>query len=446
MMKLHLQTIGLIAAASAAAIFLVRASGVAAGPARPDLELIAGVMQLVQHDYVHPIASDQLTQDALKGMLGHLDPHSSYMSEREFEQSSQDLSGKFGGIGLKIEDRNGVATVVSPIDGTPAAQAGLQPGDMIVAVDGQTTHGMGLMQVVLEIRGKPGTNVKLGIVRGGKASKEVSLIRKIIEVNSVRSKLEPGDIGYIRISEFGDDTPGEFKRAIATLKRNAGGNLKGLVLDLRDDPGGLVSSAVDVSGDFLDGGTVVSIHGRRKNDDEVYKAPARGDLLPHTQVAVLVNSGSASASEIVAGALQDRHRATVMGTQSFGKGSVQSVIRIKGHGALRLTTALYYTPSGRSIQGEGISPDIVAEAPKDERVASSPIWRESQLHGAFKNPGPLSKGGAAPAVKPVAVAAYSPPIKESLIGTGQDAQLSAALKFLQHPVEDSAGQTSHAPG
>jgi carboxyl-terminal processing protease len=445
-MRPDLRTAGTVAAALAAAIFLVRASDVAAGPANPDLGLIAGVMQLVQQDYVHPIDSDRLTEDALKGMLGHLDPHSSYMSEREFRQSSQDLSGEFGGIGLKIEDRNGVATVVSPVDGTPAAQAGLQPGDIIVAVDGRATHGADLMQVVSEVRGKPGSSVRLGIVRGGKAPIEVTVTRRIIEVKSVNSKLEPGDIGYVRIREFGGDTPREVKRAIAELERNAGGNLKGLMLDLRDDPGGLLSSAIDVAGDFLDGGTVVSVHGRRRSDDAVFKAPARGDMLPHTPVGVLINSGSASASEIVAGALQDRHRATVMGTQSFGKGSVQTLIRIKGHGALRLTTALYYTPSGRSIQGEGISPDEVVEAAKDQQVANSPIWRESQLQGAFKNPGPLTQVKAAPSASAAAVAAYSPPIKESLIGTAQDMQLSAALDLLRHPAENSARQASQSSG
>jgi len=267
----------------------------------------------------------------------------------------------------------------------------VQPGDVIVAVDGQSTHGADLMEVVGKIRGAAGTMVKLTIVRGNKPPFEIPITRQIIEVHSVKSRLEPDHIGYIRISEFGRDTPSEVRQAIMTLKGDADDKLAGLVLDLRDDPGGLLTSAVDVSGDFLNGGTVVSIHGRNGSDDQSFAAPASGDLLPGTPIVVLVNGASASASEIVAGALQDRHRATVMGTQSFGKGSVQTVIPINGHGALRLTTALYYTPSGRSIQDDGITPDVVVQPPKDEQVANSLVWRERQLHGAFSNPGPLTK-------------------------------------------------------
>ena len=377
--------------------------------------------------------SSQLTDDALKGMLSRLDPHSSYMTEPEFRQSMEDMNGKFGGVGLKISDHNGLPTVISPIDGTPAARAGVQPGDAIVSVDGQSTHGADLMEVVGKIRGKPDTTVKLTIVRGDKSPFDVPLTRQVIEVHSVKSKLEPDDIGYVRISEFGQDTPNELRQAISTLKRDTGGKLAGLVLDLRDDPGGLLSSAVDVSSDFLNGGTVVSIRGRNSSDDQSFKAPATSALLPNTPMVVLVNGASASASEIVAGALQDRHRATVMGTQSFGKGSVQSIITIKDHGALRLTTALYYTPSGRSIQEDGITPDIVVQAPKDQQVANSLVWREGQLHGAFANPGPLTKSNGGSNAKHASVETASPPIKEELIGTDRDAQLTAALNRLERP-------------
>jgi carboxyl-terminal processing protease len=433
MKKTHLTAaIGVALAGSSAAILLMLASGVAAGPSEPDLGLISDVVQLVQQDYVHPVDSNNLTEFALKGMIAHLDPHSAYMTEKEFRESNQEMSGRFEGIGLEIADRSGAITVVSPIDDTPAANAGLQPGDVITSVDGQATHGEDLSQVVMKIRGKPGTKVTLAIGRGSKAPFEVSLTRSVIHVASVKSKLEPDDIGYVRIAQFGQNTPKELTQAIAALKRDGDGKLKGLVLDLRDDPGGLLSSAVDVSGDFLDGGTVVSVRGRKQSDDQVLSAPAKGDLVPQTPVVVLVNSASASASEIVAGALQDHHRATLMGTQSFGKGSVQSVIPLDGHGALRLTVALYYTPSGRSIQDEGITPDIVVEAPKDQQVANSKIWRESELHGAFANPGPLnaSKARTDQATKSPA---YSPPIKEQLIGTTEDAQLVAALKLLEHP-------------
>ena len=283
MNRAHLRAVGLAAAASIAVLILAfAASEVIAGPSKSDLELIAGVMQAVQQDYVRPIGSDQLTQDTLKGMLAHLDPHSSYMNEREFRQSAEDLNGKFGGVGMKVADHNGAPTVISPIDDTPAADSGLQPGDVIVSVDGQSTHGMDLMQVVTEIRGKPATTVTLGISRGAKAPFNVTLTRRIIQLHSVKSKLEQGKIGIVRISEFAQNTPFELKQALAKLEKDAGGKLNGLVVDLRDDPGGLLASAVDVSGDFLDGGTVVSIRGRQPSDDEVFKACEGRSAASHT--------------------------------------------------------------------------------------------------------------------------------------------------------------------
>jgi carboxyl-terminal processing protease len=432
MKRSYLGALVIALAVSAIANIVTFGAGLAADSPKPDLGLIAGVIQLVRQDYVHPVTSNELTDYALKGMIAHLDPHSAYMTQQEFTESMQEMNGKFGGIGLEMTDRSGVPTVVSPIDSTPAAHAGLQPGDVISAVDGQATHGEDLLQIVREIRGKPGTTVKLAIDRGSKPRFEVSLTRSVIHVDSVKSKLEADNIGYVRISLFGGETPQDLTKAIAALKHDAGGRLAGLVLDLRDDPGGLLSSAVDVSGDFLNGGTVVSIRGRQKNDDRVFSAPAKGDLIAQTPVVVLINGASASASEIVAGALQDHHRATLMGTQSFGKGSVQSVIPLNGKGALRLTTALYYTPSGRSIQDEGITPDIVVGAPKDQQVASSVISRESQLHGAFANPGPLQSGKAHVDKTNMKTQAYSPPIKVQLIGTAGDAQLAAALKLLEH--------------
>jgi carboxyl-terminal processing protease len=419
---------GLVAASVAAAM-------VSSGPSRSDLVLLAGVIQLVQRDYVHPIDSPELTEDALKGMLSRLDPHSAYMNEQEFHQSQQEFSGKFGGIGIEISDQNGIPVVVSPVDGTPAAKAGLQPGDLIISVNGQSTNGMDPTHVVGVLRGDVGTSVTLTISRGDQKPFDVTLTRAIIEVHTVTSKLEADHIGYVRISEFGGDTQRDLKEAIATLQENAGGHLRGLVLDLRDDPGGLLTAAVEVSGDFLNGGTVVSIRGRNRSDDQVFKAPAKGDLLHGTPMAVLINGASASASEIVAGALQDQHRATILGTQSFGKGSVQSIIPLNGKGALRLTTALYYTPSDRSIQGNGISPDVTIEAPPDQRVAGTVMLRESQLHGAFANPGPLGKSGRqdsaqAGSQQPV----YSPPVRADVIGTPNDAQLKAALDYVEQRI------------
>jgi carboxyl-terminal processing protease len=310
---------------------------------------------------------------------------------------------------------------------------------------------MDLQKVVRILRGKPGTTVKLTIARGTQGPFDVTLTRAVIEVASVKSQLQENAVGYVRITEFGGETAVEFRKAIDKLKHDAGGKVKGLVLDLRNDPGGLLSAAVAIAGNFLDGGTVVSIHGRQRGDDRTFTAPAKGDLLAGIPVAVLINGASASASEIVAGALQDRHRATVLGTPSFGKGSVQSVIPLAGHGALRLTTALYYTPAGRSIQGEGITPDMLVEAPKDQQVAGALVLSENELNGAFRNPGRLGGSSQGPAGNPKkysTAAAHSPPIKAELIGTPQDAQLKAALAHLARnsacPAETTTGASGRA--
>jgi len=423
----HLIAIG-IAAAGLAAIPLVAATS---SSAPTDLELITGIMQVVERDYVHPVGPDLLTKDALKGMLTRLDPHSDYMDEGEYRQAQADIGGKFGGIGIEISTQGGVPKVIAPIDGTPAAQAGIEPGDLIVSIGRLSTSGMDPAKIIGALRGNPGTEVTLTLSRGEKTPFDVTLKRSIIHAQSVKSRLEPDGLGYARISQFIGDTPKDLRQAIENLQRQAGGHLKGFVLDLRNDPGGLLTSAVGVAGDFLDGGTVVTIHGRHHGDDQVFKSDSNGDLLRGTPMVVLINGASASASEIVAGALQDQHRATVMGTQSFGKGSVQTIIPLKGHGALRLTIALYYTPSGRSIQGEGISPDVVVEAPKDEQVASAARLSEGTLNGAISNPGPLERASAAKTAKPAAgKAVYSPPMKPDLIGTARDAQLQAARSYL----------------
>lgn len=435
LLVVYLFAAGVAAAPLVAAIAIQREDG-----ASSDLGLLAGVIQLVHRDYVHPVGSDELAKDALKGMLNRLDPHSDYMDEQEFKQSQADISGRFGGLGIQISEQDGIAKIISPIDGTPAARAGLEPGDEIVLIDHSSTQGMALGKVVGLLRGDPESTVTLTISRGKQAPFDVTLTRQIIRVESVKSKLEPDSIGYVRISEFGGDTADGFKQAIGNLKRDANGRIKGLVLDLRDDPGGLLSAAVDVAGDLLDGGAVVSIHGRRPDEDETFKAPANGDLLSGIPVVALINGASASASEIVAGALEDRHRATVMGTQSFGKGSVQTIIPVKGYGAVRLTTALYYTPSERSIQDEGIAPDVIVDAPKDQQISDGAVLRESALHGAFANPGPLKQAPGTtgtPAQAAQSKSIYSPPIKAELIGKSDDAQLRAALSYLDRTAETS---------
>jgi carboxyl-terminal processing protease len=461
MPKSRLLIVGVVAAAIGA---LPPMTGASAAPRQTqadqsklstsDLALIGGVIQLVQHDYVHSVGSATLTDDALKGMLNRLDPHSDYMNEQEFRETQADISGKFGGLGIQISSQNGVPKVIAPIDGTPAAKAGMQPGDLIVAVDGRSTQGVGLTKIVRILRGDPGTKVTISVLRGTKAPFDVTITRSIINVATVKSKMEPNDVGYVRVTEFGEETASDFKKAVEQLKQQSHGGLKGFVLDLRNDPGGLLSAAVAIGGDFLGSGTVVSIHGRNPDDDHVYRSQS-AQLLPNVPVVVLINGASASASEIVAGALQDRKRATIMGTQSFGKGSVQTVIPLNGHGALRLTTALYYTPSGRSIQGKGISPNVVVDVPKDEQVEGGVILHESQLQGAFTNPGPL---GGKPAAKPTAPKSgaqssgddtdmakeghedFATPIKNELIGTDKDAQLKAALTYLAKNPGMTTGQ------
>jgi carboxyl-terminal processing protease len=426
-----------VLAVGLAALPLVAIGARTNGASRLDLALIDGVIAIVEATYVHPVDSHDLTKDALKGMLNRLDPHSDYMDEEEFKQTQSTISGEFGGLGIEISEQGGIPKVIAPIEGTPAARAGLQPGDLIVSINGESAQDMNLDKVVRVLRGEPGTQVTITIVRGTQEPFDVTITRSIIQVQTVKSKLYPDKIAYVRITQFGENTPKDFKRAVQEMRKEAGGSFKGFVLDLRNDPGGLLTSAVAIAGNFLKGGTVVSIKGRRKGDNHVYSVPGTGTLLPDVPVVVLINGASASASEIVAGALQDRDRGTVMGTQSFGKGSVQTIIALNGHGALRLTTALYYTPDGRSIQGQGIAPDIVVEAPKETQIAGVVLPHENSLRGAFRNPGAIGKGTSEKAGKPGETentarskAKYSAPIKADLIGTEQDAQLKAALARL----------------
>ena len=438
MKNTRLIIVGAFAAALVAVPLAVAVGARPDAPSATDMALINGVIQLVERDYVRPVGAHDLTKNALKGMLNRLDPHSDYMDEQEFKESQSDMSGKFGGLGIEISEQNGLPKVISPIDGTPASRAGLQPGDLIVAVDGEPVQDMNLDKVVRKLRGKPGTDVKLTLSRGEQEPFEVTITRSIIQVQSVKAKLQPNGIGYVRITEFSEASPRDFKKALEDLRQQAGGTLKGLVLDLRNDPGGLLSSAVAITGNFLKGGTVVTIKGRRGNDNQAYQALPGGAMFADVPMVVLINGASASASEIVAGALQDRKRAIVMGTQSFGKGSVQTIIPLAGHGALRLTTALYYTPGGRSIQGKGIAPDVVVEAPKEQQIAGVVLPNESALRGAFRNPG-LLNGKSPTAGTEEVKAKYSAPIKADLIGGDNDAQLKAALEHLERGLDKSTG-------
>jgi carboxyl-terminal processing protease len=406
-------------------------TSLAADPPAGDLGLIEDAMRQVEKSYVTPVQPNQLVSGALKGMLGKLDPHSDYMTEHEYRELMATTSGQFGGIGIEVSVEEGVPQVVSAIEGTPAAAAGIEPGDRIVKADGQPIVGMDIGEVVRRLRGVPGSRVVLTIARTNRSPFDVPITRAIIHVESVKAALKPGRVGYVRISTFDETTPGDLRRAISSLRRQAGGSFGGFVLDLRNDAGGLLDAAVDVASDFLDSGAVVTTRGRDSDENRVYDAPPNGDLIRGTPIVVLINGSSASASEIVAGALQDNRRATILGTHSFGKGSVQSIIPLEGRGALRLTTALYYTPSGRSIQGHGITPDRILPVPKEQQVANAVVTYESDLFGALKATGALAPSGrAAPTPSASVTGAADHPINPKVIGTQQDAQLNAALDFL----------------
>jgi len=416
----------------------------AAGDSREpaDFGLLQQVARQVQKSYVEPVSGDQLTEDALKGMLTRLDPHSDYMDQEQYQQMSAVTRGEFGGIGIELTLEGKVPEVIAPIDGTPAANAGIEPGDRIVKINGQPTTGMDVEAIVKRLRGSAGSKVTLEIARTDRPPFNLTLTRNVIHVVSVKSALQNDRIGYVRVTTFTENTAAELANAIAQLKQQAHGRLNGLVLDLRNDPGGLLDASVDVTGEFIDGGVVVTTRGRNSDDDRIYRAPIAGNLIPGVPIVVLINSATASAAEIVAGALQDDHRATIMGTRSFGKGSVQTIIPLEGeHGALRLTTALYYTPSGRSIQGQGITPDVVVSLPKNEQVANAVLSHESDLYRALKNAGSLNASTAATPVLASRNGAESEehPIKPLIIGTSKDAQLEAAVDYLQRAVRRDAG-------
>jgi len=331
------------------------------------LHLFGRVFEIVRADYVQPVSDHDLIDNALNGMLTGLDPHSSYMTPKAFEDMQAETRGRFGGLGMEVTEENGLIKVVSPIDDTPASRAGVKAGDLIVLLDGKSVQGLSLTEAVDAMRGDPGTTIRLTIKRAGVDKPvEISLTREIIHTQVVRQRLIES-IGYIRLSSFDEQAANALAQAVKTLQRQSGERLQGLILDLRNNPGGLLDQAVAVTNEFLDQGEIVATRGRHPDDGQSWYARPNRDIAGGLPLVVLINSGSASASEIVAGALQDDHRAVLLGTRSFGKGSVQTVIPLEGDGAVRLTTARYYTPSGRSIQGVGIVPDVeVAESHTEE--------------------------------------------------------------------------------
>ncbi len=358
------------------------------------LNLFGDVFERVRSDYVEKPDDGKLVESAISGMLAGLDPHSSYMDAKSFRDMTVQTRGEFGGLGIEVTMEDGLVKVISPIDETPASKAGIQANDLIVNLDDEPVQGLTLNQAVEKMRGPVNTKIKLKIVRKGQDKPiDVTLTRENIHVRSVRARTEGGDIGYIRITTFNEQTTEGLKKEIANQQNALGDKLKGFIIDLRNNPGGLLEEAVTVSDAFLERGEIVSTRGR--NPEETQRRSAHpGDLTKGKPVVVLINGGSASASEIVAGALQDHGRATMIGTRSFGKGSVQTIIPLgQNNGALRLTTARYYTPSGKSIQAKGIVPDyeVLQDVP-DDLKARTDTRGEASLRGHLKAEGDEQTG------------------------------------------------------
>jgi len=386
------------------------------------LDLFGDVLERVRSDYVEQPEDSKLIESAISGMLSSLDPHSSYLNAKNFRDMQVQTRGEFGGLGIEVTMENGVVKVVSPIDDTPAARAGLQTNDYITHLDDVQIQGMTLQEAVEKMRGPVNTPINLTIVRKGEENPlQIKVVRAVIRINPVKSRVED-DVAYVRITTFNEQTYSELKKSVAKLKKEIGPKLKGFVIDLRNNPGGLLDQAISVSDAFLDKGAIVLTRGR--NLKETQRSNARpGDITDGKKIAVLINGGSASASEIVAGALQDQRRGTIIGTRSFGKGSVQTIIPLDGNGALRLTTARYFTPSGRSIQAKGIDPNIVVEQelPEELKKKVRKPRGEAGLRGHLKNKGEKEASGSS---------AYVPKDPD------KDTQLKYALNFVRGLVAD----------
>jgi len=348
------------------------------------LDLFGDVFERIRTDYVKKVGDEKLIESAINGMLSSLDPHSSYMSPKNFKDMQVQTKGEFGGLGIEVTMEDGFVKIVSPIDDTPAFRAGLKSGDYITHLDDTPVQGITLSEAVDKMRGLINSDIKLTVRRKGREPFDVTITRAIIKVRSARWSTK-GDIGYLRLTSFTEQSYTGVSNGIKKIKEKLGNKLKGIIFDLRNNPGGLLDQAIKVSDAFLDRGEIVSTRSRRANDAQRFNAK-KGDLAKNLPMVVLINGGSASASEIVAGALQDHRRAVILGTQSFGKGSVQTIIPLSGQGAIRLTTAQYYTPSGRSIQAKGIKPDIEVKQARLETVNKGTARREADLRGALENP------------------------------------------------------------
>jgi len=346
------------------------------------LKFLGESIEKIKTDYVEHVDNKEIVESAINGILSSLDPHSSFLNAKSLEDMKVQTKGEFGGLGIEVTMENGFVKVISPIDNTPAYKAGIKAGDYITHLDKKSVIGLSLNEAVSKMRGTIGSKLEVTVGRKNMEPFDVTIKRDVIKITSIRSRLEK-DVGYVRITTFSEQTRKSATEAIKKLKKNK--NLKGYVLDLRNNPGGLLEQAVAISNLFLEKGEIVSTRGRDSENPEIYKAKP-GDIINGLPLVVLINSGSASASEIVAGALQDHKRAIILGTKSFGKGSVQTIIPVHPFGALRMTTAKYFTPSGKSIQKKGIAPDIVVEQAKVEKIDRRNGSRESDLKGALDNP------------------------------------------------------------
>jgi carboxyl-terminal processing protease len=410
-----------------------------------ELQTFANVLAIVQKNYVEPVSTKQLINGAITGMLANLDPHSAYLTPDLYRDLEVETRGSFGGLGIEITMKNDLLTVVSPIEGTPAYEAGIKAGDQIIKIDSDFTKGMTLTEAVKMMRGPKGSKIRLTLHREGVPDLfTVSVIRDVIKIKSVKAKQLKNGYGYVRITTFQDGTTEDVQKAIEEFRKETRGPVKGMVLDLRDNPGGLLNQAVSVSDDFLDGGLIVYTQGRQENQQQKYFAHKKKDFGGFPMV-VLVNGGSASASEIVAGALQDQRRAIIEGTQTFGKGSVQTILPLDDQSALRLTTARYFTPNGRSIQAVGITPDVVVELPKptlaslevsgallneDDEIRESDLlhhFQNNQQNGSSRKPA-VGDQGTSPESKPA-----GKPGEQGKAGKpAKDIQLERAISILEH--------------
>jgi carboxyl-terminal processing protease len=436
-----------MAIALAVCLFVIGDLAVRRAQALPDdtykeLQTFANVLAIVQKNYVEPVSTKRLINGAISGMLGSLDPHSAYLTPDLYRDLEVETRGSFGGLGIEITIKNDLLTVVAPIEGTPAYEAGIKAGDQIIKINDDFTKGMALTDAVKLMRGPRGSKIHLTIHRDSVPDLfTVAVTREVIKIQSVKNKNLKDGYAYIRVSTFQDGTSDDVEKAMAKFQKENHGRIKGLVLDLRDDPGGLLNQAVRVSDEFLDGGLIVYTQGRLESQQQKYFAHKKKDSQDYPMV-VIVNGGTASASEIVAGALQDQRRAIIEGTQTFGKGSVQTILPLDDNSALRLTTARYYTPNGRSIQAVGITPNEVVELPKatlaslevpgieinhDEEIHESDLphhFQNNQHQPSLSIPGAGGDG------------AGSKPAGKSGAGTGakpeKDVQLDKAISILEH--------------